>query len=431
MQQQKDLHTHPARDSERSHMHEVLLSRRDEAHAHTHSGDAPQPHAHNHATWPTRRNFLGSVGAVAGAALLETSLIRAAKARVLAAQYSGHEQLFDIERVADGVFAALAQPQALINSNAAIFVGANDVLVVDAHSKPSAAAALIAQLRREVTKLPVRYLVNSHFHWDHVQGNSAYREAFPELRFVASRATHDLMAENTVKRLKESQIVGSLNDAAKLLEQHRAALAKSHDAAERAFHQGQIEQIAAYEREMKDFSLELPQVVFDDGITLGEGSSKLVLTFHGRAHTAGDVTVFSPEKKAIATGDMLHGFPPYIADAYPKEWPATLHKVGELPFTRVIGGHGPVQHDRIRLTHMAGYIEELADRVARGRQEGKSLAELQQSITLASLPSLNSDSYADLVRAALKRYEPWYGTPPSVEDAIKTNVEEVWNRWEA
>ena len=78
-------------------------------------------------------------------------------------------------KVAEGVYAALAKPQVLTNCNAAIFVNSQDVLVVDAHSKPSAAAALIAQIKKDITTKPVRYLVNSHFHWDHTQGNAAYK----------------------------------------------------------------------------------------------------------------------------------------------------------------------------------------------------------------------------------------------------------------
>ena len=77
-------------------------------------------------------------------------------------------QLFDIERVAEGVYCALARAQAEINSNAAIFVNSRDVLVVDTHSKPSAAASLIAQIKKEITPHPVRYVVNTHFHWDHI-----------------------------------------------------------------------------------------------------------------------------------------------------------------------------------------------------------------------------------------------------------------------
>lgn len=64
-----------------------------------------------------------------------------------------------------------AHAQAEINCNAAIFVNSADVLVVDAHSKPSAAASLIVQIVKEITSKPVRYVVNSHFHGDHTQGS--------------------------------------------------------------------------------------------------------------------------------------------------------------------------------------------------------------------------------------------------------------------
>jgi cyclase len=62
--------------------------------------------------------------------------------------------------------------------NAAVLVNRDHVLVVDTHSKPSAARALIRQIRAEVTELPVRYVVDSHLHGDHAMGNEAYPEAF-------------------------------------------------------------------------------------------------------------------------------------------------------------------------------------------------------------------------------------------------------------
>src|SRR5437867_11033133 len=137
----------------------------------------------------SRRDFLALITGVglAGMSALERGFVRAAVAR--AQSRGAATNLFDIEKVAEDVYAALARPSAMINSNAAVFVNAHDVIVMDTHSKPSAAAALIAQIRKEVTPKPVRYVVNSHFHWDHVQGNSAYREAYPSVQFVAAEAT--------------------------------------------------------------------------------------------------------------------------------------------------------------------------------------------------------------------------------------------------
>ena len=78
------------------------------------------------------------------------------------------------------------------------------MVVVDAHSKPSAAASLIGQIKREITEKPVRYVVNTHFHWDHTQGNHAYRTAEEKIDFIASATTKRLMSELAVARMKAS-----------------------------------------------------------------------------------------------------------------------------------------------------------------------------------------------------------------------------------
>ena len=153
-------------------------------------------HNHSHATHRhgTRRDFFQQLvgGAMAGASVLEMGFFRAAVARAQAPGAS--TQLFDIQKIADGVYFALAHPQALTNCNASIFVNAQDVLVVDAHSKPSAAASLIAQIKKEVTTKPVRYLVNTHFHWDHSQGDAAYRATGNKVEIIASETTKQLLS---------------------------------------------------------------------------------------------------------------------------------------------------------------------------------------------------------------------------------------------
>jgi hypothetical protein len=87
-------------------------------------------------------------------------------------------RLFDLKLVADGIYGAIAKPTAMLNCNAAVVVNRDHVLVVDTHSKPSAAKALIRQIRDEITELPVRYVVDSHLHGDHAMGNEAYPEVF-------------------------------------------------------------------------------------------------------------------------------------------------------------------------------------------------------------------------------------------------------------
>ena len=155
-------------------------------------------HAHS------RRGFLRDIlgPAWVGAAVLEQAVFRAAQARAQAP--SAPAGLFQIEKVADGIYAAIARPAALVNCNAAIFENAADVLVVDTHSKGSAAAALAAQIRKEITAKPVRYVVNTHFHWDHIQGTQAYKKLNPGLQVISSAVTRKLIAEEAATRLKAS-----------------------------------------------------------------------------------------------------------------------------------------------------------------------------------------------------------------------------------
>src|SRR5881394_4118356 len=112
------------------------------------------------------------------------------------------DDLFDIKPVADGVYAAIAKPAYKVNCNAAIILFGDSVLVVDTHSKPSAARSLIEQIKK-ITDKPVRYVVNTHFHWDHYQGNQAYPSSWPaEVEIISSQATRENIEHRGIPRVK-------------------------------------------------------------------------------------------------------------------------------------------------------------------------------------------------------------------------------------
>ena len=369
-------------------------------------------HAHH-----TRRDFLSSL--LAGASILEAAFFRAAWARAQAPAASG--QLFDIEKVADGVYCALARAQALINSNAAIFVNSQDVLIMDAHSKPSAVAALVAQIKKEVTPKPVRFVVNSHFHWDHMQGNSGYRVAGAKVDFVASEPTKDLMGKEARNRLKES-----MDGVPAQIDALQKRMAKATAPAEKAFCQEQIRQFQAYLAEMKNFSLELPTIAFAKSHVIKDRAGDLHIEFHGRAHTAGDVIVFCPQKRVASTGDMIHGFLPYAADAFPKTWPKTIDSVASRAFDKILPGHGPVHPTRDRMIHMRNYIEEVTARTEEGKKAGKTVAELQKTITVTSLKSLQANGYAKFLADNLYKFFPNFGPAAPLQSGVNTNIEHIY-----
>jgi glyoxylase-like metal-dependent hydrolase (beta-lactamase superfamily II) len=331
------------------------------------------------------------------ATLLECAAMVAARAR--AQSKEPLPVLFDIAKVAEGVYAAVARGRALINSNAAIFENEKDLLIVDAHSAPSAVFALVAQIRREITPKPVRYVVATHLHGDHTQGLPGYRQIAPSADIISSAKTRSLMVEVGPARLK-SVVDGIPSSIANLSRR----LAESKTAAEKAYYQEMIGQSRAFLEEMRNVPVELPNVTFDDHLTLHDKAHDLHLSFRGRGHTAGDIVVFCPSKQVIASGDLLHSFFPTIGDGYPRDWPGTLRSIQQLEYQKVIGGHGDVLESPRRAIQMRAYIEELVEIVARAKQDGIPLESLQQTVTPASLRTLQG-GYGDYLTDSVKKHD--------------------------
>ena len=112
--------------------------------------------------------------------------------------------------------------------------------------------------------------------------------------------------------------------ASQSVEQARASLDGYHHeletaktGPERAQIERTIAEVNAYIQEMLGYTPELPDITFDRSLILHDKMQELHLAFRGRGHTAGDVVAFSPQSKVIATGDLLHGWFPFIADGYP------------------------------------------------------------------------------------------------------------------
>jgi cyclase len=314
--------------------------------------------------------------------------VRAALAVVLlcaaTAVPAGAQQLFDLQKVADGVYAALAKPRSPINCNAAVIVLDDAVLVVDTHSRPSSARALIAQIRT-ITDKPVRYAVNTHFHWDHVQGNHAYPVAFPQqVTIIASEATRENLRTLGAARLKD-QLASTPGQIAGL----EAQLAKATDAAAQARLKDEIAQQKDYLEEIKSLELTLPDVTFDKSLIIYRGDRRVVLLFLGRGHTSGDVVAWLPKERVVATGDLLHGWMPYMADGYPSEWVATLDALDKLDFDTIIGGHGTVK-PRAHLTFFRNYLADLIAAVRTARGRGETLDQAKVSVSAALKPKYDA-----------------------------------------
>jgi len=315
--------------------------------------------------------------------------------------------LFEFKKVADGVYAALALPQYKLNCNAAVIVNEDGMLIVDSHSKPSAARMLISQLKT-VSDKPVRYVVNSHFHWDHVQGNQAYPSAFPrELIMISSEATRENIINKGIPSVRQ-QIDQVPAEIAEL----KKRLASEKDPGAVTQLKSDLSQAESYLAELRTMQITLPEITFDKSLILHKKTRDIFILFLGRGHTSGDAVVFLPKERVVATGDLLHGWMPFMADGFPREWVETLDQLSHLNFDYIIGGHGEVK-PKSHLTFFRNYLADLIEETRKAKQRGETLPQAQKSVAAALAP----------------RYEA--GMAGRFAGSIGPNVEKVFRDLEA
>src|SRR5262249_52743958 len=156
-----------------------------------------------------------------------------------------------------------SKPAYKVNCNAAIILFDDSVLVVDTHSKPSAARALIAQVKK-LTDKPVRYVVNTHFHWDHYQGNQAYPSSWPAgVEIISSEATRLNIEERGIPRVKHE-----IATMPKEIEKLKSDLAAATDPKVKEKLTSDLAQAQDYFSELKTMQVTLPTLTFDNSLIL-------------------------------------------------------------------------------------------------------------------------------------------------------------------
>lgn len=246
---------------------------------------------------------------------------------------------FTVKKLGAGVYAAISPDRSKAGSNAGFIVGANGVVVVDSFLGADPAKELLAEIRK-ITNLPIRYVVNTHYHLDHTGGNAVFAEA---------GAT--VLAHRNVRSWLRTENLKFFGPTPK-------PEAKA-----------QVE------------SLVLPDMVYSDAVDLYLGG-RLVQVRYMLGHTGGDSVVIVPDANVVFGGDLIwQKHLPNLIDASTQPWLQTLDKLlQEHPSATFVSGHGDVATPA-DVRDFRDYLNTLRTDVAKAQTDGKSGQGLVDAVT--------------------------------------------------
>jgi glyoxylase-like metal-dependent hydrolase (beta-lactamase superfamily II) len=268
--------------------------------------------------------------------------------------------------IADGIVLFQTAPYGDVglDGNSIAILSRDGVFVFDTNGTPAAAAAVLAEIRK-LTDKPVRYVVNSHWHWDHWYGTETYVSAFPDLRVIAHEKTREMMLGPALAFNKpglETQLPAYIQNLEKRAATARAATPPPAD-------------LPALERRLEEDRFFLEQktnvhhtaanVTFSDRLEIHMGERRIQVLHYDRAVTPGDAFVYLPDEKILITGDLLINPISFALSCYPTEWLRTLEKIDAMDASVIVPGHGDPLRDKQLLHATMDVFREL---LRRGRE---------------------------------------------------------------
>jgi glyoxylase-like metal-dependent hydrolase (beta-lactamase superfamily II) len=239
----------------------------------------------------------------------------------------------------------------LLDQTIGAVAGDDGLLAVDSRTSPRRGTELKADLRELAA--PVRWLVNTHYHYDHCWGNSAFQGA---ALWAHERCPATLVARS---------------------EEWRARL---------------IADDPVHADEYREVVVVPPRHLFDDVATIDLGGRTVELRYLGRGHTDCDVVVRVPDAGVLFAGDLLeNGAPPYFDDGFPLDWPVTVEALLALVDGPVAPGHGDVA-DRAFVEAQLAELRLVADL---GRRVAASELGLDAAVALGPYGAAASRSPID------------------------------------
>ncbi len=258
-------------------------------------------------------------------------------------------------------------------ANTTIVIGKRGVLVFDGGGFASQGDEVLAKIRAE-TKKPVAFLVISHWHGDHHRGAHPIIEAFPAAEIIAHRFTCAAMADGPERRVEagEADLGETYKAVAGAVESGKWFDGSTLSEEEMRYFSTMLADYPAYSAELAKMRVMVPTRAVDETTTIDLGGRNAVLLHAGLGNTAGDLALYLPKEKMLATGDIVVAPVPYGFGSYPGSWVRVIRQLAALPVTTIVPGHGAIMTDRSYLDLMAALLDHVADAAAAAAEKDRS-----------------------------------------------------------
>lgn len=260
-------------------------------------------------------------------------------------------EYFSLHALHDGVYAAIAKAGQGAWSNAGIVDLGDDLLVFDSFATPSAGYALRKQAE-DITGKKVTFLLNSHYHGDHVFGN----QAFIDTTIISTSLTKELS--------EEKNKVVDLQKEIEEMEEYLNNLRNQIEICENGIHKAgllnQFDEMSKVLNDLPDMKMVLPQLIFEDKLIFEGPKRKVELHCWGGGHTPSDTFMYLPEEKTVFMGDLVTK-ETHLPIHNPEQFKDILEKVKQLEIEMIVPGHGSIGTKEL-LFKIEGYIKFLIEK---------------------------------------------------------------------
>ena len=244
-------------------------------------------------------------------------------------------QPLDVKEIAEGVYAHIGKHENFYENNnlgdianLGFIIGDESIAVIDTGGSHQIGEAFRKAIKK-VSKKPIKYVINTHGHQDHIFGNTA---------FISEGATiyghynlKKFLQERGSQYVRQINEVGDEIKGTSIIFPHKIIAETSQD-------------------ETKKLS---------DEITIDLGNRKLLLVSHPTSHTYADATVYDLKTKTFFVGDLVQDERLPTMDGLTKEWIKLLDEIEKVDFKIMVPGHGKVQTDNAALKKTKTYLQVL------------------------------------------------------------------------